>query len=66
MTDVGFFAGSAITAKILASRLSSPVYEYLFTFDSYMKVFNKLFNIDRGAINLNLYIFFYINFTSSK
>lgn len=48
LTDVGFYAGSTVTAKILGDRLKSPVYEYYFNYDSYLGVYKAELNIYRG------------------
>lgn len=48
MTDVSYYHGVAITSKILSTRISSPVYEYLFSYDGPWGHYKKFFKMSKG------------------
>lgn len=48
VSDVFFECGSMLTAKIMNSRLTSPVYQYLFNFEAPFGFMKALFKMEGG------------------
>lgn len=48
ISDVFFEFSSVATAKIMNSRLTSPIYQYLFDFEATLGVMKSLFDIEKG------------------
>ncbi|XP_063987723.1 esterase FE4-like [Diachasmimorpha longicaudata] len=51
LTDVFFGCGSMLTAKVMNSRLTSPVYQYLFNFEAPFGFMKALFKMEGGIVH---------------
>lgn len=48
-SDIYFNAGVGLSSRIMASRIKSPVYEYLFTYYSPIGLMKNLFKVEEGV-----------------
>ncbi|XP_066586450.1 juvenile hormone esterase-like [Prorops nasuta] len=49
LTDVMFTTGIALGNKVMSTRNFSPVYEYLFTYESPFGLMKNVFNVEKGV-----------------
>lgn len=59
LDDVMYDAATALSLEMLSSRISSPIYEYMFTYEAPFGIMKSMFHVEDGKLRVtcqkNLY-----------
>jgi len=54
LDDVMFDVGIALSLEVLSSRISSPIYQYIFSYEAPFGMMKSLFQVEDGELQVSV------------